>query len=417
MRGVKRNSQPLISTAAILKIPNPSTLHRSSFLKLQTLASGGFDKILADWSNLPVELLGLIADRLHFALDYVRFGMVCRPWRRVVVEKGYSSPSFLPWLMLSQKINSELRGVCYPYKHRSFYLYLPELNNKRCWGSPFGWVVTLDSDFQLGLLNPLSRAQLMLPPLRKCPNLKNMDCGAKRFRNSFVYKAALSSSPLCLDFVVLAIYSDNEKMAILKGGSHTWTPLECCPGYVDDAICFRGIVYIVSSLGEIVICDCQGSVLQNIILTPLVDEVAKTNFISAYLVELDGQIYVLCRFMSDTRNTAGTPFRPYMRTRRFDVYKLDLGNGKWYEVVESLGNWSIFVGTNYSFSICTNEHPECESNCIYFTDDYSGVSHNTPTGYDMGVYNLETQKIQWLAQDDLSVFSFSVPVWFKPSLP
>ncbi|XP_019187792.1 PREDICTED: putative F-box protein At1g65770 [Ipomoea nil] len=370
--------------------------------------------IPADWSNLPVELLGLIASRLPFALDYVRFGMVCRSWRRVVVENGSSPPSFLPWLMLSQKINSDLRGVCYPYKNRAFYLHLPELNNKRCWGSPFGWVVTLDSNFQLRLLNPLSRAQLMLPPLHKCPNLKNMVCSPKSFRNRFVYKAALSSSPLSLDFVVLAIYSDNEKMAILKAGSHTWTPLECCPGYVDDAICFDGIVYIVSSSGEIVICDCQGSVLQKIIFTPLQEEVVDPEYIAAYLVEIDGQIYVLCRLMFDTRNN-DTPFHPYLRTKRFDVYKLDLGNGKWYEI-QSLGDWSIFIGNNHSFSICTNEYPECDSNCIYFTDDYSGVSHNTPTSYDTGVYNLETRKIQWLAQDDISVFSFSVPVWFKPSL-
>ncbi|XP_019189440.1 PREDICTED: F-box protein SKIP23-like [Ipomoea nil] len=270
--------------------------------------------IPGDWSNLGFDPLGIIAHRLNFALDYVRFGMVCRSWSRVVVENG---PSFLPWLMLSQKHDTDFRGVCYPFENRSFVI-------------SGGWVVTLGSDFGLGLLNPLTRAQRMLPPL---PNLKNLVCSRRQFRNSFVNKVALSSSP---DFVVLAIYSNREKMAILKAGSHTWTPLplECCPGGVEDAICFDGKVYIVGCSGEMVICDCQGCVLQEIIL-PSLQEVflehqedldPDDEFFTAYVVEINGQIYVVCRVKLDKRNNQFAAF--HLRTKGFDVYKLELqGNG------------------------------------------------------------------------------------------
>ncbi|XP_019187258.1 PREDICTED: putative F-box protein At4g22170 [Ipomoea nil] len=371
--------------------------------------------ILADCSNLGFDPLGIIAHRLNFALDYVRFGMVCRSWSRVVAENG---PSFLPWLMLSQKHDTDFRGVCYPFENRSLDLHLPELHDKRCWGSPCGWVVTLGSDFGLGLLNPLTRAQRVLPPL---PNLKNLVCSRRQFRNSFVNKVVLSSSP---DFVVLAIYSKREKMAILKAGNHTWTPLplECCPRGVEDAICFDGKVYIVGCSWEIAIFDCQGCVLQEIIFPPLQEVFLEhqedlhpdDGLVDAYVVEINGLIYVVCKVL-ETRNDQFAAF--HLRTKRFDVYRLELqGNEGKSDDVESLGDWSIFVGNNHSFSICcTNKYPDCVSNCIYFTDDRSDFLHSS-TSYDIGVYNLQTRKIQWVAQDDFSVFSYSAPLWFNPSL-
>ncbi|KAM3270707.1 hypothetical protein P3S67_028909 [Capsicum chacoense] len=62
-----------------------------------------------DWSKLPVELLRLIASRLHFAEDCVRFGAVCKSWRINILQNGNCSCSFLPWLMRPQTKHESLR--------------------------------------------------------------------------------------------------------------------------------------------------------------------------------------------------------------------------------------------------------------------------------------------------------------------
>lgn len=143
---------------------------------------------MVDWSSLPVELLGLIAKQLRFAQDYVRFGAVCKSWRWVILQRDGSLCSLLPLLMLAEKEFNDLREFCCPFIDRMFKLYLPEIRGKRCWGSSDGWLVTIGSDFQMCLLNPLTRKQILLPPLHKCSNLNTLICSPEEFRDYFVCK-------------------------------------------------------------------------------------------------------------------------------------------------------------------------------------------------------------------------------------
>ncbi|KAF3615725.1 putative B3 domain-containing protein REM14-like [Capsicum annuum] len=303
----------------------------------------------ADWSKLPVELLGLISSRLHFAEDCVRFGAVCKSWRISILQHGNYSCSFLPWLMRPQTKHESLRR---------FY-------------SPFN---------------------------------------GKGFRDSFVCKVILSASPCSSDCVIFAIYADNWKMAFVKPGDVSWTPLSCIHGHVDDAMCHDGKFYAIDTFGEILIWDLAGSFLKRIAFTPSrgMDNLV---YVTTYLVELEGQIYAIMRLLFDTRITD----TPCLTTWCFEIYKLDICNEKWEEV-KSLGDWSIFVGSNHSFSISCSTYPECESNCIYFTDDFSGVYYKAVFSYDIGVYNVQNDRVQSLPQEDISDFAFSLPLWIIPSL-
>ncbi|PHT40016.1 hypothetical protein CQW23_18870 [Capsicum baccatum] len=151
-----------------------------------------------DWSKLPVELLGLISSRLHFAEDCVRFGAV--------------------------------------------YVL-----DKRCWGSSHG----------------------------------------KGFRDSFVYKVILSASPCSSDCVIFAIYADNWKMAFVKLGDVSWTPLSCIRGNVDDAMCHDGKFYAIDTFGEILIWDLAGSFLKRIAFTPSreMDNLVKQSFLLNFVIQ------------------------------------------------------------------------------------------------------------------------------------
>ncbi|KAM3270708.1 hypothetical protein P3S67_028910 [Capsicum chacoense] len=148
-------------------------------------------------------------------------------------------------------------------------------------------------------------------------------------------------------------------MAFVKPGDVSWTPLSCIRSHVDDATCHGGKFYAIDTFGEILIWDLAGSFLKRIAFMPSrgMDNLV---YVTTYLVD------IWC----------------------FKIYKLDVCNEKWEEV-KSLGDWSIFVGSNRSFSISRAAYPECKSNCIYFTDDFSGVYYNAAFSYDMGIYNVQ----------------------------
>ncbi|GFZ06453.1 hypothetical protein Acr_18g0006230 [Actinidia rufa] len=60
--------------------------------------------------------------------------------------------------------------------------------------------------------------------------------------------------------------------------------------------------------------------------------------------------------------------------------------------VKNIGDQALFLGDNHSVSVSTMEFPECQSNCIYYTDQ--NHNRNPPYAYhgvddDSGVFNLE----------------------------
>ncbi|KAH0643663.1 hypothetical protein KY289_034637 [Solanum tuberosum] len=311
--------------------------------------------------------------------------------------------------MLPQRKDESLRRFYSPFNCKSYDICLPDVLDKRCWGSSHGWLVTLGANFEMHLLNPLSRGQISLPPLHKCPNL-NLVCTGKSFRDSFVYKVILSASPSSSDCVIFAIYSANWKMAFTKPGDVAWTPLSCIHGHVDDAMCHDGKFYAIDTFGEILMWDLAGSLLKRIAFPPSRD-LDNLVYATTYLVEVNGQIYAIMRLLFDTRITD----TPCLTTWCFKIYNLDICNEK-CEEVKSLGDWSIFVGNNHSFSIPSSTYPECESNCIYFTDDFSGVHYSVVHGYDMGIYRVQNLSVQPLLQEDVSDSAFSLPLWIIPSL-
>ncbi|XP_057958288.1 F-box protein SKIP23-like [Malania oleifera] len=367
--------------------------------------------MMADWSNLPDDLLKLIARHLHSIKDYVRFGGVCRSWHLVTLQKDCSSCSKLPWLMLMEKENNDMRGFYCPSSERVYEILLPEIHGRRCWGSSHGWLVTVGIDMVMHLLNPLSRVQIPLPPLQKCANLNKLVCTPKEFRDIFVNKAVLFSSPSSPGCVVMAIYSQFGKMAFAKPGDEVWTPMGCRSGPFDDIIYFNGNFLAVNFEGHVVIHDLTGCHLKTVVFAPSspVDELL---YETKYLVELGGEILMVIRRLFET----GITDPSNLKTWGFEVYKLDLMSKKCEEVMESLNNCgTLFLGNNCSFSICAADYPGCRKNCIYFTDDYIGLANSNPFSYDMGIYSLENRKIEPYPVRHDSVSIFSSPLWIRPS--
>ncbi|KAA8521449.1 hypothetical protein F0562_012118 [Nyssa sinensis] len=100
----------------------------------------------------------------------------------------------------------------------------------------------------------------------------------------------------------------------------------------------------------------------------------------------------------------------YVLTSYFEIYKLDMHTREWEEV-SGLGDWTLFVGNNYSFPIRSSE---CKSNRISFTDDFLDY-YAKSEGRDMGVYNCEDETVDRTTMSSDLLSPFCPPLWITPN--
>ncbi|KAF8757489.1 hypothetical protein HU200_010841 [Digitaria exilis] len=127
------------------------------------------------WADLPAELLGDIAGRLHTTADYVRFHAICRSWRAVHVEEEDHKPR-LPWLLAPSSSTfdddlqlEEQRCRCVFSKETYRMPGICDVRDRRvaCTSSAAAWLVTGGGQHNKGvvvrLVNPLTGKQEQVP--------------------------------------------------------------------------------------------------------------------------------------------------------------------------------------------------------------------------------------------------------------
>ncbi|KAF9592142.1 hypothetical protein IFM89_012571 [Coptis chinensis] len=233
-----------------------------------------------NWSELPEELLKMIAEKIEFLDDFVRFSVVCRSWSLVKFNKHHFSfivKSQFPWLMLANDDdNSNSRRFFNYPQNKICHMNLSKASGCHCWGSPFGWLVVLGLDSQFHLLNPLSGVWFSLPSLskyrdRSCLGLSSLNVLShdwrypKRNRMSCVRKAIIvSTMNNSIDdtddensvggFLVFLIVGRFWQLAFARPGDNTWTNIISTPGQ-EDILHFNGRFYAVDFGGNIWVCD------------------------------------------------------------------------------------------------------------------------------------------------------------------
>ena len=106
------------------------------------------------WADFQPELLGLVVGRLPLA-DRVRFGAVCRPWRRAARQEPLPPP--LPWLNLPDGTFLSVPGG---EIHR-----MPVPEDAVCHGSVANWLFLRRPGGEFSLANP--------SPETRCGSLSN----------------------------------------------------------------------------------------------------------------------------------------------------------------------------------------------------------------------------------------------------
>ncbi|KAF8039692.1 hypothetical protein BT93_B2030 [Corymbia citriodora subsp. variegata] len=360
-----------------------------------------------NWADLPPELLELCSRRLLLE-DWFAFRPVCSTWRAAAFEERLD----IPWWMLEDDESTETEWAEFysPFSLRIHRVLLPEVKGKKKCFSSRGWILTIGKDLQIHMLNPLSRAAsryrdeiVKLPSLDKFPgwSTEGFEPDAPEMYQDFLCKFVLSASPASTpNYTVMVNLWSAGPLCFWKPGNEEWIELTSPPDdHVFDVIHYWGQFVVVNSKGDIFTCDVDGphpTAAQLILEMP--PEIRDSTYlkIGEYLVESVGRLLLIVRFGKEGHGTAG-----------FQVFVVDLDTRKWTKL-ESMGNVSLFVGFNSSFSVQLDENQQAiKPNCIYFT-----------CFDDIGIYHMEDGRIEFDKEADYNVIPplwiGSPPLWIEP---
>ncbi|XP_042504676.1 putative F-box protein At5g55150 [Macadamia integrifolia] len=220
----------------------------------------------------------------------------------------------------------------------------------------------------------------------------------------------------------MGIFSEWGKLAFLRMGDEVWTHV-CTPkaGF-HDIVYLNGQFYAFSRKGKLVMVDISCPDPKTIEIAGLPE--GRNAAGQFYLVESVGELFMLARsvYMGYVGYYEGDEDEDesyIYETNEFEVYKFNFDNMNW-TLVKNLDNRAIFVGVNASFAIFPSNHSGCEPNCIYFTDDNSyGLMKDSRleggAGKDMGVFRMETGKVDYHYKVPDMLSRICAPLWICPS--
>ena len=359
-------------------------------------------------SELPADMIDEIGNRIHIE-DIRPILTFCNPCNSACIET--TTWSLFPWLMLSDKLDSGRRGFINLCNNKCYLLKLPTIHEKRCWGSPLGWVVTLGADYVPHLVHLMKGKLIDLPPLGIIQGL----AGIHLYWFRLVHKFILFKDPSHnLSFLVIAIFGPMNSLAFTRvggaplhrTGEGEWV-IVANPDNLKfkDVAFFNGQIYGLCDNGMLVCVelDAPGSAEVQIVSPPPEDAWEPPQ--KLYLVELLGNLFGVFLY------GYYYPSEERYKTVSFEVYKFNFDAPSWEEVTD-LEDHAVFVGDGNSWCCPTSTIPS-RSNCIYFTDDtYLGEARGRS---DVGVFVMKTGHIKFLRFCDDNP-TFSRMTWVIPTL-
>ncbi|PIA48051.1 hypothetical protein AQUCO_01400561v1 [Aquilegia coerulea] len=386
---------------------------------------------MSNMSQLPFDILDQIMDRLILP-NLIQFGCVCTSWRSASAPARHKG--LLPWLIVPIKNNSNNKETgniwvdgnlgFYSILNKKLYmLNVLEIEDRRICGSSNGWLITVHENSDILLIHPFTREIIDLPSLVDFPGVHGIDfaedmqleytvsnynsSNPNRHRQSSVYardryigKVVVSTRDKA-SLVVMVIAGPMRELYFwrpeIKG--NTWIPVQGLGFNFYDLTYYNGKFYALNIHGNVYVVEGLDS--RNPYTEAVIENGDDDQYSCfSYLIESSGDLLKFVRFVDGKEPS---------KTILFKVFKLDFKEKEWLKV-ETLGDRALFVGLNYSFSVCTSDFPGCKRNCVYYTDDGRGLFIK---GYNEGIYNLEDGTIEKLYSDD-SQDILPLPIWYAP---
>ncbi|GMI95887.1 SKP1/ASK-Interacting protein 23, F-box/DUF295 Ancestral 11 [Hibiscus trionum] len=406
--------------------------------------------------ELPYDIMKSIFNRLSFN-DLVQVKSVSSSWN-ILGEELLSKMPWL--MLPSKKQveegdgtdvdNNGYHGFLSLSENRVYSLKTApkEFSEGCCIGSSRGWLLFLQEKAVPCLFNPLKRVKIELPSVDRLLGVKRMErnvngqyeldyfnsaergsrrllfrsCGKQQVRECFVQKAILSGKPDDKNgkYGVVLLCNNGEDIVYHRSGDNFWTGLDVNRPPYQDIICHGNYLYALSDRNRIEVWDLHGRdgrvEKKSDVVVPFPDKsLAKVNSLRDvctrrfYLVESSGELLFVVRFIGDYVDWDGTLLHEYdlltedcnhpkvcpYRTWLFHVYKMDFSKLRWVEM-DTLGDHALFLGGNQSVSVSARCFPNCERDCIYFSDDcWERMEEDyLYGGHDMGIYNLKNGSLK-----------------------
>ncbi|RCV22330.1 hypothetical protein SETIT_4G211800v2 [Setaria italica] len=203
-----------------------------------------------DWAGLPQEMVATVMRALDIP-DLFRAGTVCSSWyaaysdvRRVRIPITDAAPC----LLYSARDNGDASdATLYSPSSggKAFKVRLPDppLGSRALVGSSHGWLAAADEASNLHLVNPLTGAQVALPPVMALYHVESSvdeqgsleysvqegedpDDPAQKLRLFLYYKVAMSCSPSKVrDRIVLLLHRPDGQISFAHIGDDKWTQI------------------------------------------------------------------------------------------------------------------------------------------------------------------------------------------------
>ncbi|XP_028554939.1 uncharacterized protein LOC114580704 [Dendrobium catenatum] len=408
------------------------------------------------WSDLPIDILCCISSHLCI-VDLVRLSVVCTSWSFTLANYallGFQCcPS--PWLLHSYDVEEasdtltfyeltiEREEVVVSF-HRRFSSIGGHTYGRRCFGSKYGWLVTLDkTDLQPCLFNPITKAEISLPSLFTLINPQYAPDGSIRIfctdfffdimindlRDKYFHKFIISSNDSSGSIVV--IYGVIKQLALARLEDPTWvlgphlSPYSMEGKQQFEDVCYHEEnqrFYAITNFSMVLAFDLNGQNVE-LICPNMPNPYHRTrNFYHFYYITfLSGTLLRMERvvnltrdgnYNSTTRAIFVSKFVPGVVTSSFTASSSSSSSSQWIPVNE-LGGYSIFVGYNQTFSSHHKAAIGIKPNCIYFADN----SSNMMAGYfdcDVGLFDLYNDRIQHILHP-YPKNKCPPSIWFTPS--
>ncbi|XP_071678653.1 F-box only protein 7-like [Lolium perenne] len=249
-----------------------------------------------DWTELPADLLVRIFGTMKIP-DLFSCGGVCRSWRRGHLEARrfwLCSPQESPCLVYSAADRDDGMATLHHLStDRLYHVALPEpaFRSRYVMGSAHGWLITADERSNLILVNPVTGAQVVMPPPETMSNVElryDEDGNLNGYEILYVdtvphdvpesnrYGVSLEQGRFCFyitvamsfdpsntgNCIVVRIHIPNDLLSYARVGDINWTWVDAheeCKDYVD--VCYNsrdGLFYALQGCGDVHTIDLHG---------------------------------------------------------------------------------------------------------------------------------------------------------------
>ncbi|KAI0518975.1 hypothetical protein KFK09_006414 [Dendrobium nobile] len=406
------------------------------------------------WSDLPIDLLCCISSHLSI-VDLVRLSVVCTSWSSTLDNYALLGFQCCPssWLLLSNDVEEASDTLTFHELtieredailsvHRRFSSIGSHTYGRRYLGSNDGWLVTLDKiDLQPRLFNPVTKAEISLPSLftliepqyapdsyiRISFNEIFFDFTTDEFRDIYFHKIIVSSNDS--SGTVVVIFGIRKALALASSEDPTWvlgptlSPYNTMDEEQFEDVCYHEEdqrFYAITNFSLVLAFDLNG---QNVeLICPNMPNPYQSSFnidYMYYIAFLSGTLLRIERVIDITLQS-----HLNARTMTISIFKFvpavvisssssSSSHSQWIPVTE-LGEYSLFVGFNQTFSLHHMVATGIKPNCIYFADH----SSNMFPGYvdcDVGLFDLSNDRIQYILHP-YSRTNWPPSIWFTPSI-